>query len=206
MPTGNLQRRAGVGRWGAKEPHGEPTTEDSKLVERARDGDTDAFEDLVTRYRDLAFRAAWLITRSTADAEDATQEAFVKAYYALPRFRREAPFRPWLLRIVTNEARNRGRSARRREALGLRVAAEPSHQGPSPETEVLAREDREELVAALERLREPDRLVIAYRYFFDLSEAEMADVLAVRPGTVKSRLARAMGRLRAELGAEGEAT
>jgi RNA polymerase sigma-70 factor, ECF subfamily len=187
------------------EPNGEPTTEDSKLVERARDGDTGAFEDLVTRYRDLAFRAAWLITRSAADAEDATQEAFVKAYYALPRFRREAPFRPWLLRIVTNEARNRGRSARRREALGLRVAAEPSHQSPSPETEALAREDREELVAAIERLREPDRLVIAYRYFFDLSEAEMADVMAVRPGTVKSRLARAMGRLRAEL-AGGEAT
>ena len=179
-------------------------SEDARLVERARDGDTSAFEELVTRYRDLVFRVAWLITRNAAEAEDATQEAFVKAYYALPRFRADAPFKPWMLRIVANEAKNRGRSARRRDALTLRVAAEPAERVPSPESASLAREDREELIAALERLGERDRLVIAYRYFYDLSEADMAEALSVRPGTVKSRLARAMGRLRAELATGGD--
>jgi RNA polymerase sigma factor (sigma-70 family) len=180
-------------------------SDDAKLVERARDGDTSAYEELVTRYRDVVFRVAWLITRNASDAEDATQEAFVKAYYALPRFRADAPFRPWILRIATNEAKNRGRSSRRRDALTLRVAAEPAQTAASPEVATLEREDREQLVAAIERLREPDRLVIACRYFLDLSEAEMAEALAVRPGTVKSRLSRAMGRLRAELVAEGVA-
>ena len=180
-------------------------SEDAKLVERARDGDTSAFEELVTRYRDVVFRVAWLITRSASEAEDATQEAFVKAYYALPRFHADAPFRPWILRIGANEAKNRGRSSRRRDALMLRAAAEPAQHVASPELAALEREDHEELVAAIERLPEPDRLVIAYRYFLDLSEAEMAEALAVRPGTVKSRLSRAMGRLRAELVAEGVA-
>ena len=59
------------------------------------------------RYQEVAFRTAYLVTREAGEAEDAAQEAFVKAYYALARFRTDAPFRPWLLRIVANEARNR---------------------------------------------------------------------------------------------------
>ena len=77
----------------------------------------------MTRYQALAFRVAWLVVRHRGEAEDAVQEAFVKAYYALPRFRPGAPFRPWLLRIVANEARNRGRSTRRHDRSTLRVAA-----------------------------------------------------------------------------------
>ena len=133
------------------------------------------------------------------------QEAFVKAYYSLPRFRPGAPFRPWLLRIVVNEARNRARSTRRRESLALRAAAAESGGGvPSAEHTALARGDAEALVRALGRMREPDRIVLAYRYLLDLSEAEMADALHVRPGTVKSRVSRALGRLRSELEASGE--
>ena len=181
-------------------------SEDAGLVRRARDGDTSAFDELVARHRDVAFRVAWLVTRNSHEAEDATQEAFVKAYYALPRFRSEAPFRPWILRIVANEAKNRGRSFRRREALATRAAAQAGHAevAPSPEAAALAREDREEVLAAVERLREADRLVLAYRFFLDLSEREMAEALGVRPGTVKSRLARAITRLRAELPAAGD--
>jgi RNA polymerase sigma factor (sigma-70 family) len=175
--------------------------EDGELVELARDGDVRAYEELVERHRALAFRTAWLVTRSTAEAEDAVQEAFVKAYYALPRFRPGAPFRPWILRIAANEAKNRVRSARRREALSIRAAAaEPGGAVPSPEAAALAREDAETVALALAKLDERDRLVIAYRYLFDLSEAEMADALDVRPGTVKSRLSRAMTKLRRELG------
>jgi RNA polymerase sigma-70 factor (ECF subfamily) len=173
--------------------------EDAELIGLAAHGDVRAYERLVERYRDLAVRTAWLITRSSADAEDAAQEAFVKAYHALPRFRHEAPFRPWILRIVANEARNQIRSERRRASLALRTAAEPHDAPSSPETIALAREDAEALAAALSRLGERDRLVIAYRYLFELSESETAQALDVRPGTVKSRLSRAMNRLRAQL-------
>ncbi len=181
--------------------------EDAELVDLARDGDVRAYEELVARYQAIAYRVAWLVARQAGEAEDAVQEAFVKAYYALPRFRPGAPFRPWLLRIVANEARNRIRSSRRREGLVLRAAAaDPGGAAPSPEAAVLAREDAEVLTRAMERLRESDRLVIAYRYLFDLSETEMADALGVRPGTVMSRLSRALGRLRTELETSGEMT
>jgi RNA polymerase sigma-70 factor (ECF subfamily) len=172
--------------------------EDAELARRAREGDDAAYEELVKRYGQIAFRVAWLVTRDRAEAEDAAQEAFVKAYYALPRFRPDAPFRPWLLRIVANEARNRARSTRRRRGLVLRAAAvSDGDAAPSPETAALAVEDRDALVAALSVLSPPDREVIGYRFLLGLSEREAADVLGVRPGTEKSRLSRALSRLRA---------
>ena len=93
-----------------------PPTED-ELVERARDGDATAFAELVRDHQEIAFRTAYLITRNAADAEDAAQVGLTKAWRALPRFRRGAPFRPWLLAIVANEARNRRRAEGRREGL-----------------------------------------------------------------------------------------
>ena len=182
--------------------------EDVELARLARDGDVQAYGELVERYREVAFRTAWLITRSSAEAEDAAQEAFVKAFYALGRFRAGEAFRPWVLRIVSNEAKNRRRSVARRERLTVRLAQDrgSGDAAPSPETAALDRDEAMALTRALEKLREPDRLVIAYRYLFELSEAEMADALGVRPGTVKSRLSRALGRLRAELETSGEVT
>jgi RNA polymerase sigma-70 factor (ECF subfamily) len=171
--------------------------EDAELARRAREGDDDAYEDLVKRYGPIAVRVAWLVTRDRDEAQDAAQEAFVKAYYALPRFRPDLPFRPWLLRIVANEARNRARSGRRRERLTLRAAAvSDGDAAPSPETAALAQEDREALVSALNRLEPRDREVIGYRFLLGLSEAETAEVLDVRLGTAKSRLSRAMAKLR----------
>jgi RNA polymerase sigma factor (sigma-70 family) len=177
---------------------------DGELVERARRGDVSAYEQIVERYREPVFRAAYLVTRSSADADEAAQDAFVKAYRALGRFRAGAPLRPWLMRIAVNESRNRVRSAARRDALALRAAAErpPEDADQSPEAALLAAERRHELLAAVERLREDDRLVISCRYFLGLSEAEAAQVLGWRTGTLKSRLSRALGRLRMELGEE----
>lgn len=175
--------------------------DDHELVERARDGDISAFEELVKRYQQVAIRVAFVVTRNEADAADAAQEGFVKAYYALGRFRSGAPFRPWLLKIVTNEARSRRRSVARRDALALRVAEQPPSGDavPSPEAAAFSHEKRAQVVAALDELPERDRLVIAYRYFLELSEAEMAAALGVARGTIKSRLARAQQRLRAHL-------
>ena len=173
--------------------------EESELTERARGGDVAAYEELVRRYQQLAFRTAFLVIGDAAEAEDAAQEAFVKAYLALDRFRPGAAFRPWLLQIVANEARNRRKAAGRRLGLALRVgAARPSGDAaPSPEAAALVAEQREGLLAAVAELPENDRLVIACRYFLELSEAETAAVLACRRGTVKSRLSRALARLRA---------
>jgi RNA polymerase sigma factor (sigma-70 family) len=178
-----------------------PPTED-ELVERARRGDAAAFAALARDHEEIAFRTAYLITRNAADAEDAAQLGLTKAWRALPRFRRGAPFRPWLLAIVANEARNRRRGEGRREGLALRAAHElPSGDAaPSPEGRALAAEQRAELLAALERLREDDRLVLSCRYLLELGEAETAEVLSLRRGTVKSRTARALERLRTELG------
>ncbi len=177
-------------------------TEDSELVERARHGDEDAYAGLVTRYQAMAARTAYVITGNEADAEEAAQEAFVKAFYALDRFRGGAPFRPWLLRIVANEAINRRRAAGRRPTVELTVALDRASPDTalSPEAAALAAERREVVLAALRRMRDEDRLVIAYRYFFDLGESEMAEALSVARGTVKSRLSRALGRLREAIG------
>jgi RNA polymerase sigma-70 factor, ECF subfamily len=178
---------------------GRPLDEDS-LVARARGGDPDAFGELVRAHQDVAFRTAMLITRNAADAEDAAQEAFVKAHRALHRFRLGEPWRPWLLAIVANEARNRRRSAGRRDGLAVRAAAaEPAASAAAPETELLSGERRAELLAALARLRDDDQLVLGCRYLLDLSERETAHALGCRPGTVKSRTSRALDRLRAEL-------
>jgi RNA polymerase sigma-70 factor (ECF subfamily) len=175
---------------------------DGELVKRAKRGDVGAYEQIVQRYREPVFRVAFLVTRSSADAEEAAQDAFVKAYGALGRFRTDSPLRPWLMRIAVNESRNRVRSSVRREGLALRAAAErpPVDSDQSPEAALLAAEQRRSLLAAIERLREEDRLAIACRYFLGLSEREAARVLGWRRGTLKSRLSRALARLRAELG------
>jgi RNA polymerase sigma factor (sigma-70 family) len=181
--------------------------EDAKLAERAREGDTDAYERLVRMHQAVAFRAAYLVTGDAPEAEDATQEAFVKAYRALNRFRPGASFRPWLLAIVANEARNRRRSAGRRANLTLRAAQEGSSVATavSPEAAVVAAERREELLSSLGELCEDDRSVISCRYFLELSEEETAATLGCARGTVKSRLSRALVRLRETMGKEEDA-
>lgn len=173
-------------------------------MERARQGDTEAYEELVRQNQEIAFRIAYVFTRDAESARDAAQAGFIKAYYALRSFRPGAPFRPWLLKIVANEARNLTRSAHRRTGYELRLAAgrPQGDAAPSPEGTVLAALDRQTLLNALSRLPERDQQVIGCRYFLDLSEAEMAAVLGCAPGTVKSRLSRALARLRTVLTGE----
>ena len=175
--------------------------EDGELVGLARRGDAHAYEELVRRHQVAAARVAYLVLRSGQEVEDVVQEAFIKAYRALGRFREDAPFRPWLFRIVANEARNRRRSAGRHARLALRLAQDrPSGDAaPSPESAVLRDEDRATILEAVSRMRDDDRLVIGYRYFLDMNERDMAEALGCAPGTVKSRLSRALARLRDEL-------
>ena len=176
---------------------GRPLDEED-LIQRAKRGDTHAYEELVHAYQGIAFRIAYVLAGNAADAEEAAQDGFVKAWRALGRFREGAPFRPWLLQIVANEARNRRRSAGRRAHLALRAATEhPSGDAaPSPEAAVLSTEQREALLAAVNELPEEQRAVISLRYFLGLSEQEVAAALDLPSGTVKSRTSRALDRLR----------
>ena len=175
--------------------------DDSTLVARAQRGDRAAFEEIVQRYQQIAFRTAYVITGSAPDAEDAAQEGFVKAYGALDRFRLEAPLRPWLLRIVANEARNRARSSGRRLKLELKLTEDfrPGDAAPSPEAVVVAVDERRRLLKLVNALSEDDRRVIAARYFLQLDGEETAAALGIAAGTVKSRLSRALDRLRARM-------
>lgn len=171
--------------------------DEEQLVSRAAAGDVPAYEELVECYQDVAFRTAYLITRDAATAEDAAQEGFIRCFRAMPRFNGGSPFRPWLLKVVANEARRRVAADRRHDRI---VAEVKSHTGrlplPSVEAQVLAGELRRELDDAIRRLTETDQMVLAYRFVLDLSEAEMAAAMNCRRGTVKSRLSRAIGRLR----------
>jgi RNA polymerase sigma-70 factor (ECF subfamily) len=152
---------------------------------------------LVARYTLRAHRAAFLLGAGE-EADDVVQEAFVKAFRHLSRFRAGQPFGPWLLRIVANETRNLIRSRRRRAALELRLCTAESSgtAAGGPVDEVLAAERRAGLVAAVNALPDRERQVLVCRYFLDLSEAETAQVLAWPLGSVKSRTSRALSKLR----------
>ena len=172
---------------------------DSDLVARARAGDAAAFGALVGRYQTAALRLAAAVSGSVVDAADIAQEAFVKAHRSLPKLADPAMVRPWMLRIVANEAKNhlRGRDRRRqRDArYGSWVVAAP----PDPEVSALDADTARELGVALGRLAARDRQVLGYRYFAGMSEAETARAVGVAVGTVKSRTARALDRLRIEM-------
>ena len=170
-------------------------TTDADLVARALAGEPPAFAHLVRRHAPIAKRMA-VLWGAGADADDVVQDAFIKAYSALPRFRGSKGFRAWLLSIVHNETRNLHR------ARGRRTARE-SLAGPSaelwildPEEEALSTDRRDRLLASVRRLPIELRDVVSCRYLLELSEAETAVVLKLPPGTVKSRLHRALASLR----------
>ncbi len=158
-------------------------------------GDFDAYAVLVRRHAPMAMRTAALLGAGS-DAEDVVQEAWVKAYRALGRFRPGEPFRPWLLRIVANEAHNHHRTAVRRGARERRVLPV---ELIDPAIEAAERETRGQLLLAVGRLPDKLRTVVTCRYLLELDEAESARVLGIPKGTVKSRLSRGLTRLRHDL-------
>jgi RNA polymerase sigma-70 factor (ECF subfamily) len=168
---------------------------ESELVERARRGEDAAYAELVRRHRDVAFRTAYLITGSAAEAEESAQDGLVKAYRALASFRPGAPFRPWLLRIVANDARNRRRARGRREGLALRLADEAAGATADPGRA----DERADLLRALAALRREEQLAIVAKYLIGLTDQEAAHALGAPLGTVKSWVSRGLARMRAEL-------
>ena len=173
-----------------------------ELIASARQGEPAGWEALVQAHQEAVFRLAYLLLGDADDAQDVAQEAFIRAYRALERFDSTRPLRPWLLRITANLARNRRRSVGRYvAALQRALRAEPdpvsAFSAMPVEHATVQQLQAQELWQAVRRLNEPDREVVYLRFFLELPEAEMAAALGVAPGTVKSRLHRALKRLRA---------
>ncbi|NUP61072.1 MAG: RNA polymerase sigma factor [Nonomuraea sp.] len=176
--------------------------DDDEAIARSLDGDLGAYEVLVARYSALAHRTAALLGAGD-EAEDVVQEAFVKAYRHLSGFRRDAPFRPWLLRIVANETHNLTRARGRRSDLVVRLGVTADPKAPDdPEGAAVATDRRTRLLEAVRNLPERERQAVVCRYFLQLTEAETAHVLDWPIGTVKSSTHRGLARLREEVGGE----
>jgi RNA polymerase sigma-70 factor (ECF subfamily) len=173
--------------------------DEADLVSRALKGDHEAYALLVRPHERIAYRVAAAITGWNADAEEATQNGLVKAYRSLNRFRDGASFRPWLLRIVVNEAHNVVRSERRHERLGARAAERLDANAAGPDEALLARDEAQTVLSALAQLAKADRLVIALRYFAELPDGEAAVLTGTTQEAYRVRLMRARRRLQALL-------
>lgn len=167
-----------------------------ELISYARQGDEAAWQALVRNHQEAAFRLAYLFLGDPDQAEDIVQEAFIRAFHALPRFDLTRPFRPWLLSISANLARNHLRSAGRYLTNLRRFWQDQPAPTLNPEAQAAQNWEADLLWQAVRRLRFADQQVIYYRYFLDMPVEETAAALDIPEGTVKSRLHRAVTRLR----------
>lgn len=165
--------------------------DEAALVRQARSGDRQAFAELFRRHVRDAVRTAYCVVRDWETAEDAVQEAFIRAYAGMAAFDPARPFRPWLYRIVVREAL---RAAGRRERV-TPIPEVPESAGPDVESEALAGLERRRLREAVLRLDAKHRLVVVLKYFLEFREQEIAQILGVPVSTVKSRLFEARRRL-----------
>ncbi|HET7343925.1 MAG TPA: sigma-70 family RNA polymerase sigma factor, partial [Methylomirabilota bacterium] len=185
-------------------------SDDAALIERCRAGDLSAFEPLVEKYRQRVWRVAYNILRDREEAWDVAQEAFIRAYQALPAFRGQSAFYTWLYRIVMNVAADRGRSrGAQARAFGServpeedweRVLPDPAGGEDAPDTAAARTENRGKIMRALDTLSADHRTIIVLSDLEGLSYREIAETLDIPMGTVMSRLHNARKRLRDALG------
>ena len=175
---------------------------DAEAIQLCQDGDRDAFRHLVERYKDTLYGTAFLMTGDRAGAEDQVQEAFLSAWRGIRRFQRGRPFKPWIVRVLVNTVV----SHRRRRSLSMAPLEEADRAEDSSDVveSVMAGTRHEMVRGALQRLSPEHRQVVVLRYFADMTVPEVALSVGVREGTVKSRLSRALGRLREELEGDGD--
>ena len=169
------------------------------LISRARGGDRDAFGELVEQYRDNVYRLAYRMCGNAYDADEAAQEAFVAAWRALPNFRGDAKFSTWLYRLTTNAAIDVMRREKRHQTVGDGEMVDLADDADSPQETVERTEQQEAMQKALATLSEEYREVLLLRYMEELDYAEIAEVLQLPSGTVKSRINRAKAAVKTAL-------
>ena len=185
----------------------DPVMPQDQCVCKAQRGDLDAFNELVLLYQDSVYRQALWLLNDDAAAEDACQEAFLRAYRKIDTFR-GGPFRPWLLRIATNYCIDQIRSTRRRPTLPL-TPTDPNGEeiepywledpADSPENLVEQTETAEEVIRSVQKLDPEYRLPLILVDLQDMSYGEAASILGITLSAFKSRLSRARQKLRDEL-------
>jgi len=179
----------------------EPGNE-ADLVRAAQGGDPAAFAEIVRRYQRAVYRVAYALTRNESDADDLAQEAFVRAFRALGRFRAGEPLYPWLSRIVTNLAFSLFRRRKRRPETSLEPLVEAGMQwgtDDDPADKVAERERVQHMQESFAELKPEHQAVLALRVIEDRSYDEIAKTLGVPIGTVMSRLSRARTELKQRL-------
>jgi len=172
--------------------------DESSLIRQARAGSADAVESLVRRYWDGAHRAAYLIVHDAGAAEDIAQEAMLAAVRAIDSFDRRRPFRPWLHRIVVNRSLDWLRARSRRPEVSSELTG--VLEGEAGETDRLS----DDLMAALAELEPADRALVVLRHLLGYRASELGRMLDMPAATVRTRLARALARLRVLLESEEE--
>ena len=170
--------------------------DESTLVRHAANGDAAAWEPLVLAHQEAVFRLSYLLLGDPDDAEDVAQETFLRAWDHLERFDPTRPLRPWLLSIASNLASNRRRTAGRYLAALTRAFRNEPTSSASTEDKSAREMEASDLWKAVQALSLADQQIVYLRYFLELSVAETAQALNVAEGTVKSRLSRALERLR----------
>ena len=170
--------------------------QDNQAVEKCQRGDQEAFRHLVERYHNVLYGTAILMTGNRGEAEEFVQEAFLSAWRGIRGFKIGRPLKPWLTRILINQVL----VGKRRLSIPTTPLADPDEPGaPSVLDDVDAHGDRAVVREAVASLEPDHRQVIVLRYFTDLTVSEIAGSLGVPEGTVKSRISRAIARLKEHL-------
>ena len=183
------------------------TIDEIKCVKKAARGDASAFESLVMHYQGQIYRLCFRMTGNSEDAQDMTQEAFLKAWKNLSTFQFDSAFSTWLYRLASNCCLDLLRSMKRKPTVSLTAETEDedgeiidvADDAPSPEEEAIVSQERDDLRKALALLDDEQRQILILRVVNDLSYTEIAEVLNIKEGTVKSRLSRARDNLRKKL-------
>lgn len=173
---------------------------EEQLIRRAQQGDNGAFEELLLLHQKKVYNLCLRMSANPDDALDLSQEAFLRAWRSLGQYQFEANFSTWLFRLTSNICIDFLRRKKRRQETSLTESYDDSDEGaelavpdaqPGPEQQAMTNETKIELARAMEQLSPEHREILQLRVIEDLQYEQIADILGVRVGTVKSRLARA---------------
>lgn len=177
-------------------------TREQELIVRVKQGDIQAFEPLIEAYEKQIYHLCLRMTGNPEDARDLTQEAFLKAWQKLGQYHVESAFSTWLYRLSSNLCIDFLRQQKRRTVFSLTTEEDTGEEmevasaDPTPEEVILEMDDRRAVADAMKELDEDHRLILTLRVVEDMPYEQIAQVLGVKEGTVKSRLARARTKLR----------